>query len=691
MKLTFEKAVWIWENNSPKPDEFAEFECVFNADAQKKQFLSISADSDYTVCINGALAAFGQYHDYPHYKVGDRIDVSDYVKDGANTMRVVVWYYGKSNMSYAVGKAGVIFEVTEGSAVLAFSSDKTPSRIAAGYVSHKAVDITSQLGFTYEFDARNEGGEYSPSVEAAGITRDINLRPIKKTVLRPRASFKKAFGGTFRFVEPTGELSPDMQKAALTFIRADRSEGVDTPFEIRSDNGENVYFIIDLTREECGFLDLDITVPEECDVFVAYGEHLEDGRVRTHKRNFTAIYHATAGRNEFLDTFRRFGCRYIEFFITAKEVRVDYAGIRPVEYPLEIKKPNTGSVLRDAIYEVSERTLALCMHDHYEDCPWREQALYTMDSRNQMLFGYYAFGEHEFARASLYLMSKGQREKDGLLDICFPTDNKLTIPSFSLMYFIEMREYIVFTGDTSLADECYHVLTLLARAFLSRIDETGLCPNFYSDDGDYWGFFEWSETLDGKFGETEKRYECPLNACLSLAMQNMAKISHFLGFFSDEKFYLKKAQSINSAIRHHFWNETDKLFVSFSDGEKAKYSVYVNAMCVLCGATEDLDKSVIETILYANGDGDTGLYVIPATLSMHVARYDAMLKLDKTCGEYILDDIDRTYLRMLRGGATTFWETIKGERDFDWVGSLCHGWSALPIFYYERLIKKGGN
>ena len=39
MKLTFEKAEWIWENGAPMPDEYAEFECVFGADAQKKRAL----------------------------------------------------------------------------------------------------------------------------------------------------------------------------------------------------------------------------------------------------------------------------------------------------------------------------------------------------------------------------------------------------------------------------------------------------------------------------------------------------------------------------------------------------------------------------------------------------------------------------------------------------------------------------
>lgn len=692
MELTFKKAKWIWENGAPLPDEYAEFKCNFFADAGKTHCLSVSVDSNYAVYINGEIADFGQYPDYPDYKVGDKVDVSPFVRDGDNEMSIIVWYYGKSNMSYTVGKAGVKFELTEGDDVIAFSSEKTPSRKAAGYIAHKAKDITTQLGLTYEYDAEAHGGEFSDSVGVFGISDVIALRPIKKTVLRPRTDFKKVFGGTYRFVNPTGELSPDMQKASLTFIRADRSEGVNTPFEITSDNGDNVYFIVDIGSEECGFLDFDIEVPEKCDIFVAYGEHLEDGRVRTHKRNFTCVYHAAAGKNTFFNAFRRFGCRYLEFFVTSKNVKVNYAGIRPVEYPLTFKKPTTGNLLRDTIYEVSEKTLSLCMHEHYEDCPWREQALYTMDSRNQMLFGYYAFGEYVFPRASLYLMSKGQRKKDGLLDICFPTDNPLTIPSFSLMYFIEMREYIAYSGDKTLAEECYGVLQTLMKAFTDRISDNGLCLNFYGEDGDYWGFFEWSETLDGVFGEKHARYECPLNALLSIALQNLAKISSYLGKNADAGKYLDISCKLNAAIAKEFYSETDKLFASFSDGDRKKYSVLVNALAVLSGAAAGKDTSVIEKILRANGDGGTGLYVIPITLSMHVFRYDALLKLDPACGEFILDDIDRTYLYMLRRGATSFWETIKGERDFDWVGSLCHGWSALPIYYYETLISdKGGD
>jgi hypothetical protein len=41
---------------------------------------------------------------------------------------------------------------------------------------------------------------------------------------------------------------------------------------------------------------------------------------------------------------------------------------------------------------------------------------------------------------------------------------------------------------------------------------------------------------------------------------------------------------------------------------------------------------------------------------------------------------------MLDQGATSFWETLRGWRDFSNAGSLCHGWSAIPILYLARLL-----
>ena len=41
---------------------------------------------------------------------------------------------------------------------------------------------------------------------------------------------------------------------------------------------------------------------------------------------------------------------------------------------------------------------------------------------------------------------------------------------------------------------------------------------------------------------------------------------------------------------------------------------------------------------------------------------------------------------MLDCGATTFWETEKGAADFEGAGSLCHGWSAFPIYFLNIMM-----
>ena len=74
------------------------------------------------------------------------------------------------------------------------------------------------------------------------------------------------------------------------------------------------------------------------------------------------------------------------------------------------------------------------------------------------------------------------------------------------------------------------------------------------------------------------------------------------------------------------------------------------------------------------------------TLSMACFKYDALLKIaPEKHTQYILSDIEKRYLAQLDAGATSFWETIKGASDFGNSGSLCHGWSSVPIYFYHKL------
>ncbi|MBR2965620.1 MAG: hypothetical protein IKC34_03620, partial [Clostridia bacterium] len=71
----FEKSKWIWIKEGEGPDQYADFRDTI-CHSGKKTVINISADSDYTLYVNGKYAASGQYGDYEHYKIYDTIDIT---------------------------------------------------------------------------------------------------------------------------------------------------------------------------------------------------------------------------------------------------------------------------------------------------------------------------------------------------------------------------------------------------------------------------------------------------------------------------------------------------------------------------------------------------------------------------------------------------------------------------------------
>ena len=70
---------------------------------------------------------------------------------------------------------------------------------------------------------------------------------------------------------------------------------------------------------------------------------------------------------------------------------------------------------------------------------------------------------------------------------------------------------------------------------------------------------------------------------------------------------------------------------------------------------------------------------------MKCFKYDALLATDKEKWQgYVLNEIWKDYGTMV-GAGNTVWETADGASAFNNAGSLCPGWSAIPIYYYARL------
>ena len=611
---------WIWFAPKSGKNEYAEFCADFKSNGEKT-FIKISCDGIYSISINGKIAAFSACADYPDYKFYDEIDITEFCGE-YNVVKITVWHFGADTQTYIKDAAGVIFEITVGGKIVAASSEKTLSRKMTEYKNGYGKIITSQLGFSFLYNNTAVKKDYSVSVEI-DKNRDLHKRGIKPLVLGERLPFGM----------------------------------------IKKENS----VIIDMGKEVAGFIDLDFNSPIKQKILFAYGEHIEGGKVRRiiGDRDFSVEFIAKAGKNSYMNTLRRIAGRYIEVF-SEKPVEIEYIGIRPVNYPVQEKTVKFGDALIQKIYDVSVNTLKLCMHEHYEDCPWREQALYTLDSRNQMLFGYYAFkdGNKDYVRHNLVLISKGLR-KDGLLSLCFPSGIDIPIPFFSLAYIIQVYEYVKYIKDDGLLNEVGETVKKIIETFDKKTDDNGLIPSFPYP---YWNFYEWAEESNNDWQIMRKKedghvksYDLILNCAYVYALKLYDEL------FND----CHNPEKIKAAIKNCFYNgETYKLSTTTE-----KYSQLGNALAILIGLG---DERLAEKII-------SDKKMIRATLSVRTFLYDTLLSFGDKYKGYILDDIKKNYKKMLDAGATSFWETEKGADDFDGAGSLCHGWSAVPILYFNLL------
>lgn len=628
--MAFENSKYIWGENLG-PNSFLESYSQFEYNGGNC-ILNFSCDGDYTLFINGKYISSNQYGDYEHYKSYDEINITNYLSLGKNHIAILVCHFGAESQRYKKCKPGFIFEIIKDGKTLLASGEHTLVRESKAYESGFSRLISRQLGFSYKYDSTKED------------------------------SWLFGLGDSFKNAYPVDKKS--------TFVKRPNKKlelGTLIKGEIIYKNENRI--LVDLGKEYVGLLSFLLNSSTEQLINVSYGEHLVNGRVprKIGDRDFSIDYVAKKGKNEFTHYMLRFACRYLEIN-TQGEVFLDYLGIIPQFYPVKVKECNFLFGEEKAIYDACVNTLKLCMMEHYVDCPWREQCLYAFDSRNQMLCGYLAFegGNFEYARSNLLLMSKDRRS-DNLLSICYPCGINLTIPSFSLHYVTALWEYLSYSGDKSLIYEVNDKVISVLNEFKDNMTNN-LVDSFKMDC--HWNFYDWSDGHDGR----DASVFSVLNLLFYRALLDYKKICDTcqLVFPFDSILAPLKRE-----IKNSFFHKESGLFTYSLDNRKI--STLACSLALLMGICTEEESQELASYL-------TSSNATEISLSVKCFTYDALLNYDRSkYKDYVLKSIKEDYLQMTETG--TVWETVKGHTDFDNAGSLCHGWSSIPIYYYHKLLK----
>jgi len=686
VQKAFGGARWMWPAElGAVTNTTVEFRTTFRAARETPLKLAIAADTVYAVELNGRFVHTGRFPDVPPQRYFDTRPIGT-SRAGENELLVRLYVQGVNTFQTIPGDPGLMYAVS-GEGVRVESGADVDWRVSARDRRDGVPMVTGQLGFSFEHDAAAPDAPWR-RIGADDARRgcgdfDLSPRPVSPVEVLPPVESKVIGQGLLDGSPVPAKVAPGMDATVMTPLSAERFFTADGRGVRPESFARGFYVLLDLGREEAGFLTLDVEADAGTVIDVGHAEHSENGRITTFVggRNFAGRYRCREGRQQYFRWARRMAGRYLQLHVRGARTRFALHGatVRPAVYPVaERPAPSGLTDLQRKIWDVSVRTLRLCMHEHYEDCPWREQALYGNDARNQMLCGYYAFPpDNRMPELALTVHGRGVNE-DGWQTMCMPAHISLVIPSFTFCWVLAVDDNLRHRGDPAFTATLMPAVRKVLETHVREMHE-GLLP--CPAGKRYWQFYEWATDMAGDLcgpdyvKPGEWRYESPLNLFFVLALDAGARCAAATGDAQTASRWRETAGRLRTEVGRRFWNEKGK-FLDMRLGKALRPSEFTQSLALLADVVPPEERTGVARRLM------TGSEWTEITLSQTLYKYEALIAASGEAAAAVVPKMDAEWKRMLDAGATSFWEMREGWPAFGNAGSLCHGWSAIPVYVY---------
>lgn len=336
-------------------------------------------------------------------------------------------------------------------------------------------------------------------------------------------------------------------------------------------------------------------------------------------------------------------------------------------YPLvNSKRPAFTDPKKERLYDVAFRTLQLCAHDTYEDCPYYEQLMYACDTRLEILFTYAATDDLELPRQAIRLFG-ASLQKNGLTQSRFPSREEQTIPMFALHYVLMLEDYVERTGDLDFIRPYIPIAGRIVETFLSKRCESGLI----APQG-YWDYFDWTEAWAAKnTANTPTAVVDGESALQSLffvyAVQSLCRLLPRFHRESLAEYYQGECEAILKTVEGTCFDPARGLY---KEGPRTdEYSQHTQIYAVLTGLAEgERARGIMEKALEDKS-------LIPCSF---MQRYYLFRALEKAGMYDRTEALWQDWQDFIDLHCTTFPETPFDPR------SDCHAWSALPLWEFRN-------
>ena len=619
-KTDWSGAKWIWASTT-SANSYVAFRKTFSLDEVPEEAVAnIAAESKYYLWLNEELAVLdgaSKRGATPYDSFYEQVDLTDYLKQGENTLVILVSYNGRGgNSSVDPGKAGLLFQMQAGDQAIVSDSSFKANRLrayrnqgllGADWPNYSQSSMLAEWNVYY--DARESVGDYTAADfddsawEDATVVCEAGAQPFNDTYLSviPLMKFDEEY--TFLESEYIGQ-----KLAQDTTITIDLPENMQfSPyFELTAESSglRFTYYTNTLTSQGIDSFRDDYVTAEGAQAYESL----------PWRSGSQLIIEAPAGI-----TFTKIGYR-----------RSGYDSERSGSFVTENEDVNT-------LWEKAVNTLLICMRDTYMDCPERERSPYIGDAANQIGETFYSLDENSWAMTKKTILNIiGWTKTDNCIPLRSPSLAANENPVQTLNFLVSVYEYLLYTGDEETVRLFYPVAVNYLKLWDLNEDGSIVYRN---------GTFMWVDWGDGADAEVLQ------NCWYYYALSSTQKLAKALDISTDEAFFTERIQKVAAGF--------EKFKKQGGYSSDTAYDDRANAMAVVSGlADEDMYDEILNILTTTYGASPYMEKFVEEALCM-MGEYDACLTRMLTRYQPMIDDKD-----------STLWELW--EKD---AGTINHGWT----------------
>lgn len=648
----------------------------------------VTADSRYRFWVNGTRAGRGplkgeleRYH-YECY------DIAALLRSGANVIAAEVHWFGLDapNSEIHSGYAGLVFQGPEEAGIDTPDGWLVENDRATTPDKRRYVNALGFLGYLETIDARAyPHGWLEPEFDDSGwgaaqrvIDADVDpqwgeLHPVWNLVPRDAPELveePRRFVRTIVDMEPVdhrfGERAPDEQCTG-------EADGWSL------EPGESGEIVLDAGTLTTGFLELDLIGGAGREIEIVYGEQVQEAdpppglraipkKPRRDELAGGAIrgYRDTVVLDGSPMTYEPFHWRtfwFIRISVTAADTAFTLrdARYRFTTWPQELRARFDND--RDEagrIMEISWRTLQLCSHETFEDCPYYEQLHYIFDARIEAICSMVLAGETRLPRRSILLFRNSMRP-DGLVHCRVPSRRAHRLPYFALAWVLMVDDLWMYAGNPEIE---------FVRSNLVAVDGVLAWYRAWLRDDGLVGSVPFWNPIGHRYAEVRLSRAVAhggssfISGLYAMALDAAIRLHRHVGHEEDAARWEPTLDRVRSALLEHCWESDRGVFAESPELRGRPVSQHAQVTPILAGVGDETLRRDLGGRLFQ----DPVLATMEKPYAYYLSRaLEETGRFDRFDSELLVD-----YREMMDRNLTTWQEHAEPSR------SDCHAWTSWP-------------